>query len=169
VVTDDIWDSEVPAVKVVVGRRRMLSWLLFAIGFVMGALAIAGSALVWTNWNPAPVVMSPIAVSGLNRAEWGRWTLLLGGVLVLGGMAAGLLVGSYRSLAIVVPALAGLGLSDYSWTRTVSIPTDTLRGGKIGLGLMIVTAAYSAAIVLVAAVWIMDRHWYATDLQLPAS
>jgi hypothetical protein len=159
--TDDVWEEEVVWPVVTIGRRRTLGRCLLGVSVLTGGLAVLGSCLPWTYYFSGDG--NPITISGLDRSEWGLWTLMLGVALIVAGLVCPLLVSKFRSSLIVVPAAGGLALGAESCVRQVWIQTDTLPPDPQA-GLALVVAAYSLAMAAAVLIWSLD--WRSDGLAL---
>ena len=157
VTVPDIWAEQCQPPKVLNARRRSLSWWLAAVALLGGGLACIGSSMDWTYY-PVGETQTPVAVSGLDWAVWGHWTLIVGIALALGGLLTSLLVSRFRCSLVAVLAAAGLTLSALSCVRKVMIATEGRVPVHVQAGLVLTVAAYAVTLLASAVLWALD--WY---------
>lgn len=161
-----VWNEEVDWPVVTTGRRRTLGRCLLGVSALSGGLAVLGSFLPWTyNYEPES---NPLTLSGLDRSEWGLWTLMLGVALIVAGLVAPVLVSKFRSSLVAVPAAGGLALGALSCLKNVWLPTGALPPDPQG-GLALVVAAYSFAVVAAVLIWTLDWRSDGLALAIPTS
>lgn len=162
-VTDSVWSEEFRPPVLITGRRRILGRFLLCTSLVSGGLAVLGSFLPWTYFYDGGD-SSASTVSGLTfPSEWGVWTLIIGFALVAGGVLASLFVTLLRSVLMVVPAAGGLTVAVESCLRRASLDNGQLVPANPQVGLQLVVAAFSLAVVSATTIWILDWRWRQSD------
>jgi hypothetical protein len=139
------------------GRRRTLGNVMALAGCVGGAAAVIGSILPWMMRGRVGDT-SAVSVSGIQGGALGRWTIIIGVGLVLGGLFAAMLEIPGRAGLVAVPSVVGLFVCLAGWNKSVDIGGGNIESGSPGVGLILTALAFAAALATCIVLMALDKR-----------